>query len=63
MHPSRDTAPGDSDGFALLEALISAGLLIVLVSGLGPLMVMSSDAARASADASTALFLAVQKIE
>ena len=63
MHPSRHTAPGHSDGFVLLEALISAGLLIVLVSGLGPLMVMSSDAARASADTSTALFLAVQKIE
>lgn len=60
---SRHTAPGHSDGFALLEAVISAGLLIVLVAGLGPLLVMSSVAARASADASTALFLAVQKIE
>ena len=61
-HPSRHT-PGHAYGFALLEAVISSGLLVVLVAGLGPLIMMSSAAARAAADASTALFLAVQKIE
>ena len=61
--PFRQTVPGESDGFVLLEAVVSSGLLIVLVAGLAPLVVMSSTATRAAADGSTALFLAVQKIE
>ena len=62
-HLSRLTVPGHSDGSALIEAVISAGLMIVLVAGLGRLMVMSGAATRSAADESTALFLAVQKIE
>lgn len=61
--PFRQTVPGGSEGFALLEAVVSSGLLTVLVAGLAPLVVMSSTAARAATDGSTALFLAVQKIE
>ena len=61
--PSQQTGPSHADGFALLEAVISSGLLIVLVAGLGSVMVMSSVATRAAADDTTALFLAVQKIE
>jgi len=55
--------PRCSNGLAFVEAVISAGLLIMLVAGFGRLMVMSSVAGRAAADETTALFLAVQKIE
>ena len=62
-YPSRPPVPGYSRGFAPLEAVVSSGLLIVLVAGLGSLMVMSGTATRSAADMSIGLFLAVQKIE
>ena len=60
---SRRPVPHRSDGFALLEAIVSSGLLIVLVAGLGPLVAMSVAAARTVAHETTAWVLAVQKIE
>ena len=62
-------APFPTDGSGSLRRLCAdrsrylGGLMIVLVAGLGRLMVMSGAATRSAADESTALFLAVQKIE
>ena len=56
-------APHGWDGVVLVEAIVSAGLLVALIAGLGQLMVMSRVAGRSAAEETTALFLAVQKIE
>lgn len=56
-------APHSCHGVVLVEAIVSAGLLVVLIGGIGRLMVMSSAAGRSAANDTTALFLAVQKIE
>ena len=60
---SQRQVPHRSDGFALLEAIVSSGLLIVLVAGLGRLLAMSAASGRTVVDETTAWVLAVQKIE
>ena len=52
-----------SDGFGLLEALVSASLIIVVATGVAQLTSVIIDAMRAAGDDTTALLLAVQKME
>ena len=50
-------------GFALIEALIAAGLVIGLAAGVAQLIGMSAKVVRATADDTSGLLLAVQKLE
>ena len=57
------TAPRRDKGFGLVEAVVSAGVLVTIVTGLLQLIAMSVTSVRAAADDTSALLLAIQKME
>jgi type II secretory pathway pseudopilin PulG len=50
-------------GFGLIEAVVSAGVVVTIATGLLQLMSMSVTSVRAAADDTSALLLAIQKME
>ena len=57
------TAPRRDKGFGLIEAVVSVGVLATIATGLAQLIVMSDASVRAAADDTSALLLAIQKME
>ena len=54
---------GTQNGFGLIEVIVSSALMVALVAGVAQLAAMSSAAVHAAESQTTALLLAVQKME